>query len=263
MILDQIDMIKSKASEVVGESSARQSVQNRSDELMNTLLMKNRDVLQALKQNEVEKKFEQCEMRMKSFEEAIEQILNFTKKTSKDIQDLQSNLSFQNITASHANGLSSNKKTPSDMLSNTLLYPQQTHKKHLDDTVNYKSKDSLNFNFGYTTNKNTTLKPRNKSVNHQSASGANELRVGKEEPNNSILLNGSLNDFNASPILHEKLAKAPKVDIPAKATAYRTCDYNVSSSKNENSIALYQHSMSNNDQHKSMFHMAEGNGFIV
>lgn len=258
MILDQIDMIKSKASEVVGESSARHSVQNRSDELMNTLLMNNKNVLEALKQNEVEKMFEQCEERMKSFEQAIEQILNFTKKTSKDIQDLQSNMSFQNIVVSQTNGLSTSKKTPSDMLSNTLLYPQQTYKKQLDDTVNYKSKDSLQFNFGYTTNKNSTNKPRNKSVNHQSVGGAKELQVAKDEPNNSIILNGSLNDFNASPILHEKLNKAPKVDINHKTNAYRTCDFNVSSNKTENSIALYKNNMSINEHHKSMFQISEG-----
>ena len=42
-------------------------------------------------------KFEDCDKRMKSFENAIGEILTFTKKAYKDIQDIQMNLSQNNM----------------------------------------------------------------------------------------------------------------------------------------------------------------------
>ena len=150
---------------------------------------------------------------MKSFESAIGEILNFTKKTSDDIKHLQTNISQANFMSSQQH-LSNMQKTHHAM-------NESTHPRWLDDTVNYKSKDSHMFNIMNSSNK-LHKKATKREPSHASMV-VSEQNPSRWEPNSSLCLNGSLNGFESSPLHDEVVMKAvPQVDKLRNNRAYRT-----------------------------------------
>lgn len=91
-------MIKSKTEEIISENNNRKDLytyhclnQGQNNQTQNN---------QNIEISDVNQKFEYYEKRMKSFESVLEEVLNFTKKTCKDIQDIQMNMTGQAVSSS-------------------------------------------------------------------------------------------------------------------------------------------------------------------
>ena len=88
-------MIKTKTQDIITENSFRKNLATQKNLIKESQNLTNK--------NEVQKKFDECDRRMKSFESAIEEILYFTKKTCMDIHDIQMNLSNNNGSSNKSN----------------------------------------------------------------------------------------------------------------------------------------------------------------
>jgi hypothetical protein len=163
-------MIKSKASDRAIENSSRKSASQNNEEFMNTIVSNYKDIVSSLKNNEVSERLRQYEDRMKNFE--------------SEIHKLQMNMSQQMLLSSQ----NYNSKSP-DKLMKTYKGPNLLGKrKDLDDTVNYRSKESFIINNGY-------------GSNHQKDS---ILKDPKNESNASLRLLNSLKYFDNSAVQDEK-----------------------------------------------------------
>jgi len=234
-------MIKTKTQEIISENAIRRNVQKQ-----NFMSLDQHNV-PLIPTEEMNKKFEHCEQRINSFENVIEEILNFTKKTWKDIHDIQINLSNQNILASKANNSSFIAPKNHNFSSNSLVIdknessikgnPLNAYKeinilssknKKLDDTVNYNSNNSSLYQNNYLFMAN---KPLNKYLN----TTIWDPKITKPNTSlNSIQINGSIDHLENSPICNAGNHNKPHIknysinyddseyDISKKI--YKTCD---------------------------------------
>ncbi|CAI2383930.1 unnamed protein product [Moneuplotes crassus] len=219
-IINQIDIMKSKASDRAIETSERNR-QSQNDEYIKTIAGNYEEILRNLKNNEVSSKLKDYESRMKSFENEIHNMhLNMSQQNLILSQNLQSNYA---------------SPPPNKGWSSSLAEPNLVYQKRiLDDSVNYQSKDSIALQNILSNKCGSYSKPCPGKPNQNAPEGVNKTLHHKKDSGNSLCLINSLNDFESSPILQENLIKSPNKEICLNLEPYHSLN-NKSTSINQNS----------------------------
>lgn len=175
-------MLKSKTTDRALQSSERENQSHR-EEYLKTIAGNYQEILKSLRSNEVAERLQNYEDRMKSFESEIQSIhMNMSQ------QNLMISQNFRNFGATDKNWSSS------------VAEPER---KILDDSVNYKSKESVIMNDIERHKSRGFLK-----VGHKQANG-NMHKVSHPQRNESasVTYTNSIGDFESSPILQQRITK--------------------------------------------------------